>query len=169
MQNISPQTFLAHPAHNEFRTLLERLFLRPDHQKIAKEAALFLRENSFPMDDFPELQGSYSRTILYRAANNFECLAARWCKGAVSKIHGHPEFTFVTIITGKFLIENFQKTANNKVVKTAEEIVTAGQSFSMQGRRNRFDNGIHRITPLEAGLSIHIYSDNALQGEIFEV
>jgi quercetin dioxygenase-like cupin family protein len=95
-------------------------------------------------------------------------MAARWSKGAVSAIHGHPMFAFYYLLEGELSVENFEKDGAG-VRKTGTRRYNPGQYFCMHGNAGVFDNGIHRVTAVQESLSIHIYSDDAMKGEIFQI
>lgn len=120
------------------------------------------------VNQFPLAEKGYSRTILYRGSCGFEIMIARWSKMAKTPIHGHPGFALIYVIEGQFEEESY--------VKNSEEIVSAGQhqlssgAFAFDGGvEGRFDNSIHQITAVTEGLSLHIYSDDALKGEIYSI
>ena len=120
------------------------------------------------VEQFPLAENTYSRTILYREPCGFEVMMARWSKLAKTPVHGHPGFSLIYVIEGKLWEDTF--------VKNKEVIVPAGnQQFSRKdyafdgGVEGRFDNSIHQITALTEGLSLHIYSDDALKGEIYPI
>jgi hypothetical protein len=91
---IWSQTFSDHPHLIELKALLQEQFVDLDLVQIEKEIVSFIVNNSLSIGDFPLLNGTYTRTILYRHEGGFEAMAARWSRGAVSSIHGHPSYTF---------------------------------------------------------------------------
>jgi hypothetical protein len=163
-----PQTYLGHPNHERIRQFLRNLFATPDLQTIDTEAAVFFAKNSVPLLDFPPFEPSYSRTILYRAENGFEAMAARWTKNTITKIHGHPMFAFYYLLEGELFVENFVKDGAGVSLKDSGTY-SPGQYFCLRGTADTFDNGIHRITATQESLSFHIYSDDAMKGEIFQI
>ncbi|MCL7488494.1 MAG: hypothetical protein M8357_10025 [Desulfobulbaceae bacterium] len=164
---IAPQTYLAHPNHNHLREFFQALFQAPFSHDIAAEAAACFGKYPLPMADFPRVRGAYSRTILYRADNKFEALAARWSKGYTTVIHGHPDFLFDYIVDGDLAVQNFAL-LDGKLQKTVARRYRTGEHFSVSGREGAFANGIHQVTVLKESLSLHIYSDNALLGRVFD-
>jgi quercetin dioxygenase-like cupin family protein len=168
MTSLKPQTYLGHPNQERIRLFLRELFMAPDPAIIEIEAPALIAENQVPMHDFPPFAPLYSRTILYRAENRYEAMAARWSKGAVSPIHGHPMFAFYYLLEGELSVENFEKDGAG-VRKTGTRRYNPGQYFCMHGNAGVFDNGIHRVTAVQESLSIHIYSDDAMKGEIFQI
>ena len=163
-----PQTFMAHPMQERLRIFLRQLFTDPLNTDVEAAAVDFFAKHPVPMDDFPFIDKSYSRTILYRAQNSFEAMAARWCKGAVTAIHGHPSFAFYYLLEGELLVDNFEK-KDADIVKIDTRTYAPGEYFCIRGTTGTFDNGIHRVTVVEDSLSLHIYSDDALKGEIFTI
>jgi len=164
----TPKTFLSHPALPHFRTLLSQLFQKNDPQETASQVGEFLRESPLAMSDFPGIPKSYGRTVIHRDGNGWECLGIHWSAGAQSRIHGHPEVAYVFVVAGEFVIENFQKTAPGKVRKLDTVTAAPGSEFFNRGKAGRLDNGIHRVSCKQEGLTIHVYSANALNGELFE-
>ena len=163
-----PQTYLGHPNHERIRMFLRELFAAPDPDTIETESAAFFDRNRVPLLDFPPFEPLYSRTILYRAENGFEAMGARWSKDVVSAIHGHPMFAFYYLLEGELSVENFEKDGAG-VRKIGTRKCSPGQYFCMRGNAGAFDNGIHRVTAVQESLSIHIYSDDAMKGEIFQI
>lgn len=163
-----PKTYMAHPNQEKIRLFLRELFVQPDLERIETEAAAFLGENRVPLSDFPSFAPLYSRTILYRAENGFEAMAARWSKDAVSAVHGHPMLAFYYLLEGELFVENFEK-KGSVITKTDKQTYTPGNCFCMWGEPGAFDNGIHRVIAAQESLSIHIYSDDAMKGELFAI
>lgn len=163
---ISPITYQNHPHQKKLRRLLFELFLSPQPEKIVSTTSAFLGEYSLPLDDFPRLEGTYSRTIVHRNDNGFEAMAARWSKGATSSIHGHPPFIFYYVIKGRLKIDNYQR---NDAGLTMDSTIYLGKNehFFSFGKPDRFDNNIHQVQADEETLSLHISSDDATKGEVF--
>ena len=63
-------------------------------------------------------------------------------------------------------MELFEK-EQNLVRKTSTLVCRPSEHFYTQGSVGTFDNAIHRVTADEESLSLHIYSDDALKGEVF--
>jgi hypothetical protein len=165
---IKPQTYLGHPNHERIRMFLRELFAAPEPDTIDTEAAAFFDRNRVPLLDFPPFEPHYSRTILYRSENGFEAMAARWSKDVVTTIHGHPMLAFYYLLEGKLSVENFEKDGAG-IKKTGTRKYSPGQHFCMHGNTGAFDSGIHRVTAVQESLSIHIYSGDAMKGEIFQI
>ena len=119
------------------------------------------------MDDFPLLEGTYSRTILFRSDNGYEAMAARWSPGTTSSIHGHPQFALIIVAQGRLGVDYYKK-HDNQVEMTRSDFLSGAQFFSDIGQAGTFDNHIHQVHAYEETLSIHISSDDAAKGEIFE-
>ncbi len=109
-----PKTYLNHPNQWELKRLLETLFVDPNPDHITETLSMFLKKHPIPMDDFPSLEGTYSRTILFRSENGYEAMAARWSPGTVSSIHGHPQFALILVIQGQLGV-NYYRKCNNKI------------------------------------------------------
>ena len=163
---ICPQTFFDHPHHSELKVLLQELFVDPDPVEIEKEIVRFLVNNSLAIRTFPIIMGEYTRTILYRNENGFEAMVARWSKGAVSSIHGHPFFTFYCVAQGSLEIDNYKRCGDH-VEMTTSEVLSSTEHFTFTGKAGTFDNNIHQVRAIEETLSIHISSDDSTKAEIF--
>ena len=161
-----PKTFLNHPYQWRFKTRLNRLFKDPHPEHITEAVVSFLKEYPLPLDDFPILENTYSRTILARTDNEYEAMAARWCKGTVSSIHGHPDYSFLMTVVGKLQIDNYEKSGTG-LNKVSSQVLLPGQFIHARAENNRFDNHIHGVHAIEETLSIHISSRDAAKGEIF--
>lgn len=165
-----PKTYLNHPNQSKLRVLCQDLFLNPDIDYIRKEFVGFLRKHPIPIDDFPPLKGTYTRTILFRNDNGYEAMAARWNKGTISPIHGHPYFTLYFVAEGELAIDNYMKQENleARIEHTTSENLSEKQFFALAGKPDTFDNHIHQVTALQETLSFHISSDDATKGQIFD-
>ena len=93
-------------------------------------------------------------------------MAARWSKGALSPIHGHPFFTLYFVAAGKLSIDNFKKN-QGRIKKTDSEILSSSKFFASTGKVQSFDNHIHQVKAVEESLSFHVSSDDGRKGEIF--
>ncbi len=142
--NRKPITFLNHPHQLQLRRLLFKLFDHPNPQSIAKATAHFLRQSPLPLDDFPRVEGTYSRTIAHRSSNGFEAMAARWSKGATTTIHGHPSFVFYYVVKGNLKIDNYRRN-DAGVTITSSEYLGKDEYFFSIGKSNTFDNHIHQV------------------------
>jgi hypothetical protein len=161
-----PITYLSHPHLGKLRKLLVELFANPDMQNIAAATAACLREYPLPLGDFPRIEGTYSRTIVHRDDNGFEAMAARWSKGAITSIHGHPPFIFYFVIHGNLKIDDYQRDGAG-VLPGSSEIMEPNDHFFSIGKPGRYDNNIHQVQANEETLSIHISSDDSRKGAVF--
>ena len=155
-----------HPNQWKLKALLQELFAEPDPDHITKEIVSFLQQYPIPIDDFPSLNGTYTRTILFRSDNGYEAMAARWSSGTISPIHGHPYFTLYYVVDGKLSIDNYKKQGEQAGLTTSE-FLSKTQFFSATGKIGTFDNHIHQVEAIEETLSIHISSSDATKGEVF--
>ncbi len=162
----TPITYLCHPHQEKFRKALFELFLHPDPERLAAAAAAFLRRNPLPLSDFPEITGTYSRTILHKGENGFEAMAARWSRDAITPAHGHPSFIFYHVIEGVLAIDNYRRNKYG-ITFDSSSFLGKGDSFFFVGEEGRFDNHIHQVHAIEETLSVHISSDDSTKGEIF--
>lgn len=162
-----PTTFQQHPSQGAFRLLLQQVFDRPEPAEIHDVVTGFLRRHRLPLSDFPRIEGTYSRTILHRHDNGYEAMAARWSKGTVTSIHGHPPFLFYYVIEGKLKVDNYRRTESG-LIPDRTMVFTDGEGFYAMGEPGRYDNSIHQVQADEETLSIHIFSDDGTKGEVFD-
>jgi len=166
INHIIPITYQNHTHQRKLRRLLFELFLSPQPEKIVSTTAAFLHEYSLPLDDFPRIEGTYSRTIVHRSENGFEAMAARWSKGAISSIHGHPPFIFYYVIEGRLKIDNYLRKDAGLTLDSSVSLGKHEHFFSL-GKPGRYDNKIHQVRANEETLSLHISSDDSTKGEVF--
>lgn len=162
-----PKTYLNHPNQWKLRYFLQKLFINPDPQHITSELVEFLKLHPLPLDDFPRLEGTYTRTLILREENGFEAMAARWSKGATSSIHGHPYFNFYYVVHGCMKIDDYESSDGGLVLNQTGSIASE-EEFSYIGDVGTFDNNIHQVHAIEETLSIHISSDDSAKGKIFD-
>lgn len=161
-----PQTFLDHPNVWRLKSLLEKLFVNPVPEQITEALSVFFKTYPIPKESFPLLEGTYSRTILYRTPSGYEAMAARWSPGTVSSIHGHPHFALILVTEGELEVDYYEKQGPH-IVKTKSGRLSEHQFFSDIGPSGQFDNHIHQVKSNEETFSIHISSDDAAKGETF--
>lgn len=110
----------------------------------------------------------YRRTRLGRSASGWEALVMTWKKGNRTSVHAHPQFAGYHFADGRFLLEIFEPAGPGVARLAQRQEVTAPAAFFAIGEPARFDNHIHRITCLsDTGHSLHVYSDDALRGEVY--
>lgn len=119
-------------------------------------------------NEFPLIVKSYSRNLLFRDSSGFEVVAIRWDAGAITPIHGHPGFSLIYLIEGELNEKSYQYD-QNRLLRTANIDYGAGDYSYHIGEFGRFDNAIHRIAAKTRSLSLHIYSDDAVKGERFNI
>lgn len=129
----------------------------------------WLAHNSLAeFDNFSDT--AYSRTYLGRSKSGWEAIVMGWKRGNTTSVHSHPQFAGYNFADGEFRVEIFKPAGEGRarLVKTLK--IKAPMSLYSVGEEGQFDNHIHRITCLsESGHSLHIYSDDALQGLTYEV
>jgi hypothetical protein len=163
-----PKTFLHHPNQWRFKALLDDLFSQPHPEQITEAVISFFKKHPLPLDDFPVLKNTYSRTLLARHENGYEAMAARWDKGTVSSIHGHPDYSFLITVHGRLQIDNYEKSGSG-LQKTSTRVLMPGQFVHATAHNNHFDNHIHGVKAIEETLSIHLSSRDASTGEVFHL
>ena len=118
--------------------------------------------------DFPVMKQTYTRTMLLREKSGFEIMMARWDKGASTPIHGHPRYSFLYVIEGE-LSKRFFIRNNRKLMQVSTLNYRVGDYSYHNGDPDKFDNAIHKLTAMKNSLSLHVYSDDALKGEVFNI
>lgn len=162
-----PTTYTHTASPDELLRFFRQLFSRPEPAAIPKVVSSFLRYCYLPIDNFPRLDGTYSRNIIYRHDNGYEAMAARWSKGAITAIHGHPAFVFYHVIQGKLRIDNYLRDRHS-LTPNGTIILEDGENFHAIGQPGCFDNSIHQVYADEETLSVHISSDDGAKGELFD-
>ncbi|MEM9486970.1 MAG: hypothetical protein AAGA83_25140 [Cyanobacteria bacterium P01_F01_bin.116] len=123
---------------------------------------------TFPnLNHIPFATETYTRNWIARESTTcegFEALIMRWDKQAQTSIHGHPAFSFYHVISGVFEMELFSFEAVNCLKLKENRCFYPSDTTWCLGQVGRYDNFIHRITCLEAGLTFHVYSEDAQKG-----
>ena len=105
--------------------------------------------------------------------SGWEAIIMTWKEGNVTAIHSHPQFAGYVFADGDFLVEFYEPTGDKndrKAKKTGEIRVNSQEGYFSLSDIPGFENHIHRIRCLSpTGHSLHIYSDDALQGFRFDV
>lgn len=139
-------------------------------ESICRYVGDFLKQGN-PLRVFDRYSSeSYVRTYLGRSETaGWEALSMSWRQGNRTRIHAHPQFAGYCFAEGTFRLEVFEADSSGGAHCVSERIVEAPESFFAIGAPGRFDNHIHRITCLSAtGHSLHVYSDDALRGLLYE-
>lgn len=119
-------------------------------------------------DDYSDT--AYRRTYLGRSPQTgWEAIVMSWKEGNRTSIHAHPWFAGYHFADGTFRLEIFEP-AGGGACRLKETVdVEAPCAFFAVGAPGRFDNHIHRITCTSGtGHSLHVYSDDALRGEVYK-
>lgn len=122
------------------------------------------------LEDFNEFSDrSYVRTYLGRCPEtHWEAILMSWKQENTTAIHAHPQFAGYHFTDGVFRVEIFEPADNHSARLVDTLVIDRPQRLFAIGDPGRFDNHIHRITCLsETGHSLHIYSDDALKGEVY--
>jgi predicted metal-dependent enzyme (double-stranded beta helix superfamily) len=138
--------------------------LQPD--LLARQVVKFFQDNPLALDDFPREEGTYTRTVMLRHKSGFEVMAARWSKGTISPIHGHPWFNFYCVVHGCLKTDDYLMEKEEITLISSGEVQKNGVVFFV-GEKGTFNNNIHKVHALEETLSIHISSDDSTKGRIF--
>lgn len=113
---------------------------------------------------------SYRRDYIGRCPDtHWEAIVMSWKQGNTTAIHAHPQFAGYHFADGVFQIEIFEPIGPGKARLSDTVTIDKPTGLFSVGRKGSFDNHIHRITCLSGtGHSLHIYSDDALKGFVYE-
>ena len=97
-------------------------------------------------------------------------VTGQWGNGtSVIADTAHPQFAGYHFADGRFRLEIFEPTADGKARRIKDITITTPCAFYAIGDEGSFENHIHRITCLSpTGHSLHVYSDDARQGKVYE-
>ncbi len=132
-----------------------------NYTNVLEQIALLKEEISYY--NFPLDASTYSRHILSKKEGSWLMLI-HWDKDVLTKVHGHPERSFVYVLDGLLEIESFKL---NPLQSLNKKIVQPGQYFNNDGLSDRFDNAVHRVHAKQQSLSLHFYSDDPTKGNIY--
>lgn len=182
MQNIPPSRILAgqfplvSAATDRYGSFFSGLLSVVRNRPVDNELGENIKEyvhgwlSERTLEGFDEFSDrSYVRTYLGRCPDtHWEAILMSWKQGNTTAIHAHPQFAGYHFADGVYRVEIF-KPADNYSVRLADTLVIdRPQGLFAVGHPGRFDNHIHRITCLsETGHSLHVYSDDALKGEVY--
>ena len=151
---------------NTLLELLEKHIVDLQPDLLTKQLMGFLDDYPLALDDFPREEGTYTRTVLFRHDSGFEVMAARWSRGTISPIHGHPWFNFYYITHGCLKMDDYlMENEGVRLISSGE--VHENEAAFFVGEKGKFDNNIHKVHALEETLSIHISSDDSTKGKIY--
>ena len=152
-----------------FSRVLQQVASRKyDSEKTLAILSDFFAAHRLSTIDFPVMKQSYTRTTLLREKTGFEIMIARWDKGSATPIHGHPRYSFLYVIEGE-LSEQFFIRDNKKLMQVSTLNYKVGDYSYHNGDPGTFDNAIHKITAVQNSLTLHIYSDDALKGVVYNI
>ena len=150
----------------ELKDFLEKHIVNLQPDLLAQQLVTFIEKFPLALDDYPREEGTYTRTVVFRHESGFEVMVARWSKGTISPIHGHPWFNLYGIVHGCLAMDDYLMEKEGITLISSGGVPKNGISF-FTGEKGRFDNNIHRVHALEETLSIHISSDDSTKGKIF--
>ncbi len=178
MNNLS-QVFTEqnHDIQSEYQGLFNELMDYKNTQEKSNWARGFteiindyLNKNSIDISQFPT-HTQYSRNYIGKEkSSGWQAMISRWEPGAISTIHGHPDFIFYYVIEGEFKMPFFEKTQTSAdtVKHTETKVITPSDTVWSIGSPGCFDNMIHQVKATKPSLALHIFSDDGLKGEIFK-
>ncbi|BHH84573.1 cupin domain-containing protein [Desulforhopalus sp. 52FAK] len=167
MTCIVPATYIQSAESSELGSFFSSLFREEKREHYCREVLNYTKKLDLSLLDFPKATRSYSRNIIARDEAGFEGMIIRWDRGIAGAVHGHPDYAFYHLVSGRIGVEHFTMgTAGPEPVTSC--IMEPGDHFCVEGVAGRFDNAIHRITALEESLSVHMYSNDALLGKCYD-
>ena len=102
-----PKTFLGRCVDGQLRLFFDRLFKSCNIERFGPEVVKHYGEYALRKEDFPQVSGTYSRTIITRTDHGFEAMAARWSRGIGIAVHGHRDYAFYLLVEGNLGVESF--------------------------------------------------------------
>lgn len=160
------ETFIDDAQQGQLKDFLRGVFADFQPDEVGRQLLEFVGRHPLSLDDFPRLAGNYTRTVVLRHESGGEAMIARWSKGCVTPIHGHPWINLYCVTHGHLAIDDYEKTDNGLLLKSSGEM-RANDVFRYVGERDTFDNNIHQVHAIEETLSIHLSSDDSRKGEVF--
>jgi predicted metal-dependent enzyme (double-stranded beta helix superfamily) len=156
-------------SNEAFTKMLQQLAAaKYDSENILDNINRFFNHHQLLREDFPVMKNYYTRTVLLKEQSGFEIMMARWDKGAVTPIHGHPEYALMYVIEGQ-LSEQLFLPEEDRLMKVSTLNYYPGDYSYHKGDSEQFDNSIHRLTAVTNSLSLHVYSDDGLKGKVYRV
>ena len=149
------------------QVLIDLSKAKDDAQAMLLVLDRFFSKYQLRPDDFPFQKKSYTRSIMIKEDSGFEIALVRWDKGARTPIHGHPGFSFTYVIEGHLQEKLFVREGDHLLAVDTTHY-SAGDYAYQHEHNQRFDNAIHQMTAGDKCLSLHIYSDDAMRGEVFQ-
>lgn len=149
------------------RLLRQLAAVKYDTEKMLEAIGDVMEKHAMPKGAFRFKKNAYSRSILLREDCGFEIMVARWDRDAVTPIHGHPGYSLLYVVEGT-LKETLFVNDGGRIQKGEESQLQPGFYSYHKGEQGRYDNAIHQIKALKESLSLHIYSDDALKGQVFQ-
>ena len=98
----------------------------------------FIARHVFRLEDYIEVAGTYSRTIVSQPGNGFEAMIARWPERTVTSIHGHPDYAFYCCLTGRIGVEHFVIN-DSGLERVSSKVMQSGEYYSVQGKSGTFE------------------------------
>lgn len=150
-----------HPIDFNFSALAE--LLNAEKYELANEEIQILA-SQIASDKLPFEQNNYTRSVVIDNQKYWLGLL-NWDKGAMTRIHGHPDHAFVFVLKGRLSCKNFTKDPLSELDSSE---IKSGKYRYNKGVQGKMDNYIHQINAIEPSVSLHFYSDNPAKGESFD-
>ena len=164
------------PVREEYRDLFAQIMQAKDQHEgeaLAQKLVTIIQaceSQALVAGNFPEAENNqYSRNYIGRDPSGWESMICRWKTGAQSSVHGHPDFVFYYVLEGRIEMPFYELDADGNACHTRTQILEPGDWVYGAGESGRFDNMIHQVRALEPSLSLHVFSDDALKGEVFQI
>lgn len=123
-----------------------------------KTLAATIHISSLPFDAL-----NYTRNIIIQNKHHWLGLI-NWDKGAKTRVHGHPKHAFFYVIQGALMVQDF---AGNPLSKCSQSQLLRDDYRYSDGVEGKMDNCVHQMNAQEKSLSLHFYSGDPTQGEVF--
>ena len=123
-------------------------------------------EKQLDLGNLKTIKNGYSRNI-FSTKYGYHLTIMNWGQNCQTRIHGHPDSTFVYIISGELINTPYSINIDNKAIRQTPILVKRGEYFFASGKKGTLNNAPHTITTNNLAISLHFYSDDGLKGEVF--
>jgi hypothetical protein len=138
----------------------------------ALEALVAKHRGGLDLVDSPPLAGSESPDALCAPLPphivGYRAFLKEWTSGEQTLIHGHPSTMFVYPVSTRLECIDYSMVEGRPVVE-GRRIYGPTETMVGAADNDRHDNFVHSLRCVEAGWSLHIYSDSGARGPRFDL
>ena len=118
----------------------------------------YLDAHPIDIEEFPKIDGSYSRNVIYEDDVGFQLLITRWSSGAKTPEHSHHDFLFVHVVEGSIKEGIYRKTGEPLEAKPQHH--TEGDYIFSYEPDYTTPHHLHTMHARTDSLCFHVYSKN---------